>query len=781
MIITRLRLANFRRHRALDVQLGPGLNVVRGANEAGKSTVQRAIEMALFRRPTFSGNELDDTRPWQDPTAEPVIDLEFTDEGRVGTIHKVFAGGKGTVAMTLGDETFNDPATVDQHVVALTGIPSEKFFRASASVHHQELTGLAQDENTLRDRLGQSMSGADQGTHAARRKLEEAIRRYRTEGAKNPGYLKVMRVEVERLRDQVGRGEMALAQLEADRRALADARAARTDVDARLAEQREGAARAERAAALNLRLTDAAKRYALYRRAAELRDEIRQLEASHPSAVALAVLRPTVEHLRKLEFGLSEMRAEMAAEPDLSGYDMAISAPPWRPWVSVGVAALLSAAGAAVAGVALAMATTGLAIGAALLILSVFAFFVALRRRSRQANVRLQNELREAEIARRLAGRTDLAERVHNAEQDRVQGLSSLGLSDLATAETTLALETEHMAKLDSRRAEYRGLMGDDSLPDENVAELRDKAAAEGEEARHALAGMGQIGAEPERFLSGFQLAIARLTPERDAAFTAEAQAEARVNANDIDAEKVAADAEALSVAEETLATAERRVRIYEDVLATLNAAERGTMKKAARFLEGRMARDVERITNGRYRRLRVDEGTLTFSVHSPETGGWIDVRRLSQGTLDALYLCARLGIVRQVTSPAAPPLLLDDPFVTFDEERAMRALALLKDMARDLQVILITTSDRYDQLADHVVVLPEPSERDGPEPVAPAPSAESMSVWSSTALPPVEPQPTTPRPPIVVKNDSGAVPGTENGSATTPPVEPAPLWPEEH
>jgi len=528
-------------------------------------------------------------------------------------------------------------------------------------------------------------------------------------------------------------------------------------------------------------LTDAAKRYALYKRAAELRDEIGQLEASHPSAVALAVLRPTVEHLRKLEFGLSEMRAEMAAEPDLSGYDMAISAPPWQPWVSLGVAALIGAAGAAVAGVALAMATTGLAIGAALLILSVLAFFVALRRRSRQANARLQNELREAEIARRLAGRTDLAERVQHAEQERVQGLSSLGLSDLATAETTLALETEHMAKLDSRRAEYRGLMGDDSLPDENVAELRDKAAAEGEEARHALAGMGQIGAEPERFLSGFQLAIARLTPEREAAFTAEAQAEARVNANDIDAEKVAADAEALSVAEETLATAERRVRIYEDVLATLNAAERGTMKKAARFLEGRMARDVERITNGRYRRLRVDEGTLTFSVHSPETGGWIDVRRLSQGTLDALYLCARLGIVRQVTSPAAPPLLLDDPFVTFDEERAMRALALLKDMARDLQVILITTSDRYDQLADHVVVLPEPSERDGPEPVAPAPSAESMSVWSSTALPPVEPQPTTPRPPIVVKNDSGAVPGTENGSATTPPVEPAPLWPEEH
>ena len=776
MIINRLRLANFRRHLALDVALGPGLNVVRGANEAGKSTVQRAIELGLFRRPTFSGAELDETRPWQDPTAEPVIDLEFSEDGRAGTLHKVFAAGKGTVTLTIGEETFNDPATVEQHVIALTGIPSEKFFRASASVHHQELTGLAHDENTLRDRLGQSMSGADRGTHSARRKLEEAIRRYRTEGAKNPGYLKVMRADVERLRDQVRRGEMALAQLEADRRALADARAARTQLDGRLNEQREGAAKAERAAALNAKVTDSAKRYALYRRAAELREEIGRLEASHPTAVALPALRSTVEHLRKLEFQLSEMRAEMAAEPDLSGYDVSIPNPRWRPWALIGILALVAAAGAAVGGLMIDMAAAGLGAGGALLVVALLCFLIGARQRMRQTDIRLQNELREAEIARRLAGRTDIAERVRQADQERVQALSSLGLSDLGTAETALAAETEHMSKIGTRRAEYRGLMGDDPT-DEDVAELRDKAAAEGEEARHALAGMGDMGREPERFLNGFQLAIQRLTPEREAAFTAEAQAEARVNANEIDAEGVAADAEALATADETLASAERRLRIYEDVLATLNAAERGTMKKAARFLEGRMARDIERITGGRYRRLRVDEATLTFSVHSPETGGWIDVRRLSQGTLDALYLCARLGIVRQVTAPAAPPLVLDDPFVTFDDERATRALALLKDIARDLQVILLTTSDRYDKLADKVVVLPAPEERDGPETVAPTASAESMSVWSSTSLPPQSaPRPASPAPRSPVASSAPASPASSGA-----PVEHAPLWPEEH
>ena len=47
----------------------------------------------------------------------------------------------------------SDPAQVEQEIARLTGLPSEKFFRATASVHHQELAGLTQDESTLRDRF----------------------------------------------------------------------------------------------------------------------------------------------------------------------------------------------------------------------------------------------------------------------------------------------------------------------------------------------------------------------------------------------------------------------------------------------------------------------------------------------------------------------------------------------------------------------------------------------------------------------------------------------------
>ena len=742
--------------------------------------------MVLFRRPTSSSQDLDDVRPWSDAEADPVVQIEFDSDGDHGSLRKMFAGQRGTVGMRVGEETLTDPAAVDARVAALTGLPSEKFFRATASVRHQELGGLDHDESTLRDRLQQSMSGADRGTHAARRKLEEAIRRYRSEGAKNPGYLKVMHADVDRLREQVTGGEAALAGLETDRKNLAEARAGRVTLDAELAEHRAAVADAERGSILEAKLNEASRRYSTYRRAVELRDEIRTLEASHPSPVDLASLRLTVDKLRNEEFDIAEMRAELAAEPDLSGYEL-LEVPRSRMWAILSGLFLVGAAGAAVFAVVGQSLLIGLAIAVVLGVIGAFFVRRAIEMRRRVNDIQVQNELRESEIARRLAGRTDLAERVRQAEQERAAALATLRVVDVARADALVVAETEHLSAIANRNGEYRGLMGDGAAEGDIVA-LRDAAAAEADECRHALAGMGEIGVESQKQLASFKLAIQRLTPQREAALLAEAQADARVAANETDADKVAADAEALGAAEESLAAAERRLRIYEDVLATLNKSEQATMKKAARFLEQRMARDVERITGGRYRRLRVDETTLTFTVFSPESNDWIDVRQLSQGTLDQLYLCARLGIVRQVTQPANPPLVFDDPFITFDDDRARRALALLKDISRDHQVIYLTTSDRYDAMADKVVELTAPTERDEPEPVAAsAQSVETLSMWQETMLP----APTPKQRPAANGTESGVAAAAASGAGTAAangnghkPVdgEPdlAPLWPVE-
>jgi predicted ATPase len=62
--ITSLALQDLRRYREAVLEFAPGLTIVRGPNEAGKSTLQRAIELALTRKVTSSAADLTGLMPW---------------------------------------------------------------------------------------------------------------------------------------------------------------------------------------------------------------------------------------------------------------------------------------------------------------------------------------------------------------------------------------------------------------------------------------------------------------------------------------------------------------------------------------------------------------------------------------------------------------------------------------------------------------------------------------------------------------------------------------------
>ena len=283
-------------------------------------------------------------------------------------------------------------------------------------------------------------------------------------------------------------------------------------------------------------------------------------------------------------------------------------------------------------------------------------------------------------------------------------------MPDLAAAEAMLAAEQEHMAGIERLQAQLDGLVGKE--PAETLPELRDTAALEVEQKGHALEALGPIAREP-RARERLEVEIRDLESALERARDDEANARARVDTNPVDAEEVAGHAELLATWREELAALQRRTRVYERTLREIEAAEQATMKTATRYLEETMVADIARVTEGRYRRVQVDDKTFDIRVHAPERGDWVDVTSLSQGTLDLVYLVARIGLVRLVTGDKRPPLILDDPFVTFDDERATRSLELLRDVARDFQVIYLTTSDRYDASADAVVLLAGPTELD--------------------------------------------------------------------
>ena len=126
MRITRLTLDQVRRYKDTTIDLAPGLTVVRGPNEAGKSTLQRALELALTRKVTSSAQELDGLVPWDaGADVRPSVAMTFTwddedGESHDGRLEKKFNGGqKGAVRLELGDEVITDPVRADERLAEL--------------------------------------------------------------------------------------------------------------------------------------------------------------------------------------------------------------------------------------------------------------------------------------------------------------------------------------------------------------------------------------------------------------------------------------------------------------------------------------------------------------------------------------------------------------------------------------------------------------------------------------------------------------------------------------
>ena len=89
MRITDLTVRDLRRYRVSTLELARGLTVVRGPNEAGKTTLQRAIELALTRKVTSSAGDLDGLVPWDGgPDSRSAIALVFTYEDEDGGTHE---------------------------------------------------------------------------------------------------------------------------------------------------------------------------------------------------------------------------------------------------------------------------------------------------------------------------------------------------------------------------------------------------------------------------------------------------------------------------------------------------------------------------------------------------------------------------------------------------------------------------------------------------------------------------------------------------------------------
>lgn len=101
-------------------------------------------------------------------------------------------------------------------------------------------------------------------------------------------------------------------------------------------------------------------------------------------------------------------------------------------------------------------------------------------------------------------------------------------------------------------------------------------------------------------------------------------------------------------------------------------------------------------LTGGAYHgvHLRLGERTL-YAVRADGTA--IPPVHLSRGTVEPLYLALRLAVVAEyaLSPQGAPPVLMDDVLVNFDDNRASHAALAIADLARNVQVLLLSCHTR--------------------------------------------------------------------------------------
>ncbi len=191
MRLTRLAVADLRQFGAPFelAAIQPGLNIFTGANEAGKSTLVRAIRAVFFER--HRSTSVDDLRPYGDAAAAPTLALDFEIAGVSYRLNKRFLQKKrcelmiGTqrlegveaedaLAELLGFQFALKGASREEH----WGVPGLLWIEqgSAQALRHAVLNASDHLRQVLDESLGEvSASGGDELVLQVRKQREELL------------------------------------------------------------------------------------------------------------------------------------------------------------------------------------------------------------------------------------------------------------------------------------------------------------------------------------------------------------------------------------------------------------------------------------------------------------------------------------------------------------------------------------------------------------------------------------------------------------------------------
>ncbi len=147
-----------------------------------------------------------------------------------------------------------------------------------------------------------------------------------------------------------------------------------------------------------------------------------------------------------------------------------------------------------------------------------------------------------------------------------------------------------------------------------------------------------------------------------------------------------------LSAVQSRIDRLEDTYKALELALTTLTSATEELQRRFAPKIAQRAQELFSKLTADRYDRLQLTQDLRVRTGAQGEVNTE-DFLWRSDGTIDQMYLALRLAVSEALTPDA--PLILDDAFVRFDDDRLALAMDILKESAQNRQIILFSCHHR--------------------------------------------------------------------------------------
>ena len=179
------------------------------------------------------------------------------------------------------------------------------------------------------------------------------------------------------------------------------------------------------------------------------------------------------------------------------------------------------------------------------------------------------------------------------------------------------------------------------------------------------------------------------------------ARLEERIDNLNIEVKELLVMEEEIHRTKDLIESYDNRIKSIEIAKETIEGISKEIHNQFAPSINKRVSQMVKLLTNGKYNQVKIDD-SLDISIENPITKEIIDIDSLSGGTIDQLYFSLRFSIMSSMKGESLP-LILDDCFIQYDDERLSNILGFLSKMSNDKQILLFTCHHREKEILDNL------------------------------------------------------------------------------